>query len=78
MERNNQAFKECQSQFEDKVKDVKDSENLDQRDARAVAYKQLQSLYRKAIIKYFIEKLLWYKFIKHDRIFKAIKKSLNG
>ena len=38
MERNNQAFKECQSQFEDKVKDVKDSENLDQRDSRAVAY----------------------------------------
>ena len=34
-----EAFKECQSKFEDRVKDLMDSENLDQRSARSVAFK---------------------------------------
>ena len=39
-----EAFKECQSEFEDRVKDLMDSENLDQRAARSLAFKQLRSL----------------------------------
>lgn len=72
----NQAFKECQSHFEDRGKDLMESENMDQRAARAAAFKQLRSLYRKAITKYFIEKMLWYLLIKHNSIFKAIKESV--
>ena len=71
-----EAFKECQSQFEDRVKDLMEFENLDQRAARSLAFKQLRSLYRKAAINHFVEKMLWYKSIKHDRIFQAIKESV--
>ena len=71
-----EAFKECQSEFEDRVKDLMDSENLDQRAARSLAFKQLRSLYRKAVINHFLEKMLWYKSIKHNRIFQAIKESV--
>lgn len=71
-----EAFKQCQSQFEDRVKDLMDSENLDQRAARSLAFKQLRSLYRKAVINHFVEKMLWYKSIKHDRIFQATKESV--
>lgn len=49
---------------------------MDQLAARAAAFKQLRSLYRKAITKYFIEKMLWYQLIKHDSIFKVIKESV--
>ena len=42
------AFKECQSKYEDRVKKLLDSENIDQRAARSLAFKQLQSIYRKA------------------------------
>ena len=70
------AFKECQSKFEYRVKDLMESENLDQRAARSLAFKQLRSLYRKAVINHFVEKMLWYKSIKHHRIFQAIKESV--
>ena len=71
-----EAFKECQSEFEDRVKDLMDSENLDKRSARSLAFKQLRSLYRKTVINHFFEKMLWYKSIKHNRIFQAIKESV--
>ena len=45
-----------------------DSENIDQQAGRSLAFKQLQSLYRKAVISRFVEKMLWYKSIKHDRL----------
>ena len=45
----NQAFKKCQSQYEDRVKNLMDSENLGQRAAHEAAFKQLRSLYRKTI-----------------------------
>ena len=72
-----EAFKECQSEFEERVKDLMDSENLDQRAARSLTFKQLRSLYRRAVINHFLEKMLWYKSIKQDRIFQAIKESVN-
>ena len=71
-----EAFKECQSQFEDRENDLMESENLDQRAARSLSFKQFRSLYRKAAINHFVEKMLWYKSFKHDRIFQAIKESV--
>ena len=71
-----EAFKECQSKFEDRVKDLMDSENMDQQAACSLAFKQLQSLYRKVVISRFVEKMLWYKLIKHDRVFQALKESV--
>ena len=71
-----EAFKECQSQFEERVNDLMDSENLDQRAARSLAFKQLRWLFQKAVINHFLEKMLWYTSIKHDRIFQAIKESV--
>ena len=71
-----EAFKECQSKFEDRVKDLMASENMDQRAALSLAFKQFRSLYQKAVISPFVEKMLWYKSIKHDRPFQAIKESV--
>ena len=53
-----------------------DSENMDQRAVRSLAFKQLRSLYQTAFISHFVEKILWYKSIKHDRLFQAIKESV--
>ena len=71
-----EAFKECQSKFVERVKDLMDSENIDQRAGRSLAFKQLQSLYRKAVISRFVEKMLWYKSLKHVPLFQAIKESV--
>ena len=71
-----EAFKECQSKFEDRVKDLMDSENMDQRAAHSLAFKLLWSLYRKAVISRFVEKMLWHKLIKHDRVFQALKETV--
>ena len=53
-----------------------DSDNIDQQAGRSLAFEQLQSLYRKAVISRFVEKMLWYKSIKHDPLFQAIKESV--
>ena len=63
-------------QVEDRVKDLMDSENMDQGAARSLAFKLLQSLYRKAVISRFVEKMLWVKSIKHDRLFQPLKESV--
>ena len=52
-----------------------DSDNIDQQAARSLAFKQLQSIYQKAVISHFTDKTLWYKLIKHKHIFQAIKES---
>ena len=68
-----QAFEDCQSQYEDKVKDLMDSEDIDHETARSKAYKELRPVYRKALTHSFIEKVLWYNVIKRDPIFRAVQ-----
>ena len=38
-----EAFKECQSRYEDRVKKLMDSENIDQQAARSLAFKETKS-----------------------------------
>ena len=68
-----QAFEECQSRYEDKIKELMDSEDIDHKTARSKAYKELRPLYRKALTHIFIEKVLWYNVIKRDLTFRAIQ-----
>ena len=51
---------------------------MDQGAARSLAFKLLQSLYRKADISRFVEKMLWHKLIKHDQALKESVKRLVG
>ena len=67
------AFEDCQSQFEDKVKDLMDSEDMDHKTARSKAYNEMRPVYRKALTHSFIGKVLWYNFIKRDPTFRAIQ-----
>ena len=69
----NGAFVECQPQYEDKVKDLVDSEDIDQEMARSKAYKDIRSDYRKAMARTFIAKIIWYIVFKRDRVFRAIE-----
>ena len=69
-----QAFEDCQSQYEDKVKDLMDSEDIDHETARSKAYKELRPVYRKALTHSFIEKVLWYNVIKRDPTFRSCSK----
>ena len=70
-----QAFDEWQSDYENKVNDLMESEDIDQKTARNKAFGELRSLYRKGIAHKFVEKIIWYNVIKWDRIFKVIKKT---
>ena len=67
------AFEDCQSQYEDKVKDLIDSEDMDHKTARSKAYKEMRPVYRKALKHSFIGKVLWYNLIKRDPTFRAIQ-----
>ena len=71
-----EAIEECQSQYEDKVKDLMDSEDVDQKTARSKAFEELRPVYRKAMIRQFIAKIMWFNLIKRDRTFKAIKRTV--
>ena len=68
-----QAFEDCQSQYEDKVKDLMDSEDIGHETARSKAYKELRPVYRKALTRSFIGKVLWYNVIKRDPTFRAVQ-----
>lgn len=67
------VFEECQSEYEDKVKDLMDSEDIDKETARSTAYKEMRPIYRKSLSRSFIEKMIWYNIMKQDRTFRAIK-----
>lgn len=71
-----QTFQECQSQFENKVTELMDSDDIDLQKARSVAYKMLRPVYRKAIVKNFVDKMAWYDSIKRATIYKAIKETV--
>ena len=71
----NHAFEDCQLDYEEKVKYLMESEDLDKTTAQIKAFKELRPLYRKAIMRYFVEKMIWFNEIKQDRIFNAIKKT---
>lgn len=70
-----EAFEECQPQYEDKVKDLIDSEDTDQESALSKAYKELRPVYRKSLTHIFVEKMIWYNIIKRDRTFRAIQRT---
>lgn len=69
----NHAFEDCQLDYEEKVKELMNSEDLDETAAKTKAFKELRSLYRKTIMHNFVEQMTWFNDIKQDRIFKAIK-----
>ena len=71
----NHAFEDCQLDYEEKVKYLMESEDLDKTTAQIKAFKELRPLYRKATMRYFVEKMIWFNEIKQDRIFNAIKKT---
>lgn len=53
-----------------------DSDDIDLQKARSVAYKMLRPVYRKAIVKNFVDKMAWYDSIKRANIYKAIKETV--
>lgn len=69
----NRAFDDLQPQFDEKVKETIESEDVSGAKARADVYKELRPFYRKAIVKHFLDRLLWFDAIRRDKIYKAIR-----
>ncbi len=68
----NRAFEDLQQQFDEKVKETVESENVSLNSARADVYKELRPLYRKATVKHLLDRLRWFGMIRQDEIYKAI------
>ncbi len=68
-------FCELQSAYEEKVKDIMKLKNIRKSRARSDVYEEMRPLYRRAIIKRFLARLLWFDSIRRDGIYKAIRAS---
>ncbi len=68
-------FCELQSAYEEKVKDIMKLKNIRKSRARSDVYEEMRPLYRRAIIKRFLSRLLWFDSIRHDAVYKAIRAS---
>ncbi len=66
---------ELQSAYEEKVKDVMKLKSIRESRARSDVYKEMRPLYRRAIIKRFVARLLWFDSIRRDGVYKAIRAS---
>ncbi len=64
-----------QSAYEEKVKDVMKLKSIRESRARSDVYKKMRPLYRRAIIKRFVARLLWFDSIRRDGVYKAIRAS---
>ncbi len=66
---------ELQSAYEEKVKDVMKLKSIRESRARSDVYEEMRPLYRRAIIKRFVARLLWFDSIRRDGVYKAIRAS---
>jgi hypothetical protein len=72
-----QAFDECQSQFEEKVAQLIKKKHLSEDDARTKAYVEMEPAYRKAIANIFRNRMLWFSLIRQDPLYKAVRSTVN-
>ena len=66
------AFDNCQQQFQDKVRHLTD-EGFTEKAARREAYLELLPVYRKTVIDKLVERLIWFKALTADPLYKSIK-----
>lgn len=64
---------ELQSQYEDKVKSLMASKDVREIRARSDVYKEMRPIYRRAVIKRFLTRLVWFNSLKRDTVYQAIR-----
>ena len=66
------TFKQCQPQFQAKVYSLTHS-RIGQEDARHKEYKELQPMFRKALMAYLRDRMIWFKSFQAVPIYKTIR-----
>ena len=66
------TFEQCQPQFQAKVYSLTHS-RIGQEDARHKAYKELQPMFRKALIASLSDRIIWFNSFQADTIYKTIR-----
>ena len=65
-------FEQCQPQFQAKVNSLSHS-RIGQEDARHKAYKELQPMFRKALMASLSDRMIWFNSFQVDPIYKTIR-----
>ena len=70
------AFDKCQEQYDTLAQHLMAEGSMDEKAARKSAYKHMRSIYRKAVMDILTEKMLWYKSMQSDPVYKEIRKTV--
>ena len=72
------TFEQCQDEFEERVNNLTQKRHMDQEEAQNKAFKELQPLYRKALMTLFTSRLTWFNAMQTDPIYKTIRHTAKG
>ena len=73
-----EAFEQCQSEFDERVTKHMARQGVDEDDARKLVYDTLLPTYRKALVYVIVNEILWfYAIMRKDRIYLSVKNTVS-
>ena len=69
------VFEQCQRKFDKRVANHMFSADMEDAEARKLVYRNMLPIYRKVLTKLFVDKVLWFRAMKRDPIFKTVKRT---